>query len=442
MKTLDVKSLLSGIDGTIQTINDHQDQINQLATDLKSFLSIGDAFSGKGADAIRAFYEECHVPFLLFYDQLLVKYRRALNGMKDAYPVVEPEENGFVSQDFLEVDLTTGLNTFKNDTVSMTDNVNEIVNKVSDIVSLPKLNDDDVIKGIDYVHKKITNTIEDLEDFDVNQTKELKEIEEDMTTLINYINEIASMFKGGKISVNTSDLNRFRETESFIKLQEEVNKKDWSNYSISSTPSILVDGYTAFSSIGNSFGTLSEGAALTETAYVVKRHGVRIDVTDQDVRVKNGKYIGIKGKVYHNNYIDSQAKLGNSLEIANRVRPSAAVTSAFKSKLGIAGIAVTAGENVYKNIESNASTSKVVGDAIVDVGLGAVSLAGGAAVVAAVAAGGAIPLLGVAAIGFFASTATAYILEGVKFGKGEKTVSDTIKDGVQSGIKTVAGWFD
>ncbi|MED4403975.1 hypothetical protein ABET41_15040 [Metabacillus fastidiosus] len=32
-------------------------------------------------------------------------------------------------------------------------------------------------------------------------------------------------------------------------------------------------------------------------------------------------------------------------------------------------------------------------------------------------------------------------IEGIKVGKNEKNLSETLKDGVQKGIKTVAGWF-
>lgn len=185
---------------------------------------------------------------------------------------------------------------------------------------------------------------------------------------------------------------------------------------------------------------MSEGVALTETAYLVKRHNVGISKESWGFRVKNGRYIGIKGNTYHNAYINSQLKLGNTPEIATHVKPSAAIKSAFTSKIGIAGIAITAGENAYNNIQSNESTSKVVGDAVVDVGIGAVSLAAGAAIVSAVTLAGA-PILAAAAAGFLLSTAIAYGTEGVKIGKDEKTLSDSLKDGVEKGINTVAGWF-
>ncbi|MFB5283934.1 hypothetical protein [Peribacillus sp. Hz7] len=75
-----------------------------------------------------------------------------------------------------------------------------------------------------------------------------------------------------------------------------------------------------------------------------------------------------------------------------------------------------------------------------DAGLGAVSLAAGAVVVSIAGMFGA-PLVGVAAIGLGASLVTTYLTDGIKIGKDEKNLSDGLKDGVQKGIKTVAGWM-
>lgn len=44
--------------------------------------------------------------------------------------------------------------------------------------------------------------------------------------------------------------------------------------------------------------------------------------------------IGIPGENYHRNYINSQVKRSNNLEVAKYVHPSAAVKNAFKSRLG------------------------------------------------------------------------------------------------------------
>ena len=82
--------------------------------------------------------------------------------------------------------------------------------------------------------------------------------------------------------------------------------------------------------------------------------------------------------------------------------------------------------------------SKIVGDAGVDVGIGAVSLAAGGMATALVVGSLGAPVLvgavaGVIGAGVVSSISNLEI-------KG-KSVSNHIKDGIQSGVKTIAGWF-
>ena len=94
--------------------------------------------------------------------------------------------------------------------------------------------------------------------------------------------------------------------------------------------------------------------------------------------------------------------------------------------------------NAKDNIKDGESVQRIVGDAGVDVGIGAVSLvASGAAAAFMVGTLGA-PVLAGAAAGIGASYAISALAE-VKI--GGKSVTDHVKDGVKSGLKTVAGWF-
>ncbi|MDQ0221244.1 hypothetical protein ELQ35_20890 [Peribacillus cavernae] len=440
MKILDVDSLIAELEVSLKMIDDQQERIKQIASDVKDIYSLDESFQGEGAKAIKSFYQEGHAPFLVAYDHFLAKFRRAVNGINDAYPAVEPEQKGFVRESFLQNDVQNSLKDLKGNTMEMTDEVNALVDKVQDIISLPKIRDDDVLKGINSAQERVEDTIEDLQKFDEEETKELADIENELDILAKYVKDLESMFKSGTMSVSNFNINQLQKTESYQNMQKKMDEIDWTAIPVTSTPSILFDATAPVSSYGNTFGTLAEGVALTETAYKVGRYGVNITRVGDKYIVKNGKYMDIKGKDFHRSYINSQVKAGNNLEIAKHVHPAAAVKDAFKSKLGFLGIGITAGENAYKNIESNASTSRVIGDTAVDVGLGAVSLASGALLVSAAASFGA-PLIGAAVIGFGFSIAASYVIDGIKFGKNEKNLSQGLKDDVQKGIKTVAGWF-
>ena len=342
----------------------------------------------------------------------------------------------------MDGELKEGLQKVKHTTIDLIDDVNTLTVKVDDIVNLPKLRDDNVIIGVEDSQKKIEKTIENLNTFDEEQTKALKEVEEELGLLIAYVKELESKFKSGKVSINSFNSKQLEKMDSYRDMKKEMEKVDWTALSTPFGEHVVFDATAPFASKGATFGTVSEIGALTETAYTVKKRGAGIEKYAGGFKVTNGKYLDMSGEKYPNSYIDSQIKLGNGhkLKIAEYVRPSAAVKSAFMSKLGIAGIALSAGENVVNNVQSNASTAKIVGDAVVDVGIGAATLAAGAVVVSAVVAGG-VPLLGAAVIGFGFSMASTYVLDGIKIGKDEKNLSDSLKDGVQKGIKTVAGWL-
>ncbi|MCY7914852.1 T7SS effector LXG polymorphic toxin, partial [Bacillus haynesii] len=64
MKTLDVQVLHKAIDQTLEQLKQQSDRFAQVQKAVEEIASLNDALKGKGGDAIRAFYKECHTPFL------------------------------------------------------------------------------------------------------------------------------------------------------------------------------------------------------------------------------------------------------------------------------------------------------------------------------------------------------------------------------------------
>jgi len=159
-------------------------------------------------------------------------------------------------------------------------------------------------------------------------------------------------------------------------------------------------------------------------------------------KVQNGQAIGIKGKNYPETWTKSQLKVGNNPKIAEYTRASSAVKGAMKSKLGWAGVAITTGEDLVNNVnDPNVSTEKIVGDAAVDVGLGAATIGVGAVASAFVIGTVGAPVIVGAAAALVVTIGVSELLGGVKWGKDKKSITDMAKDSVESGLKTVAGWF-
>ncbi|WP_307894441.1 T7SS effector LXG polymorphic toxin [Bacillus swezeyi] len=201
MKTLDVHALHQAIDQTLEQLKHQSDEIAKVKKAVEGITSLDDALKGKGGDAIRAFYEECHTPFLRFYESFIEEYQSALKKMKNALNSLEPNHNGYISQAFLEHDLEQGLNAADRTTKHLVSKANATIAKVGHIVDLPDLNDNDFHEQNQKALKEINQTIEKLHAFDREQTNALKTAESDLETMQRYITRLEKMYTGPKIEI-------------------------------------------------------------------------------------------------------------------------------------------------------------------------------------------------------------------------------------------------
>ncbi|KJH58256.1 T7SS effector LXG polymorphic toxin [Bacillus licheniformis] len=201
MKTLDVQALHNAIDQTLEQLKHQSDEFAKVKKAVEGITSLDDALKGKGGDAIRAFYEECHTPFLQFYDTFIEEYSSALKKMKSALNSLEPNQNGFISQSFLEHQLENGLNAADRTTKHLVSKTNATIAKVSHIVDLPDLNDSGFHEQYHKALKEISTTLEKLHAFDREQTNALTMAENDLETMQRYIARLEKMYTGPKIEI-------------------------------------------------------------------------------------------------------------------------------------------------------------------------------------------------------------------------------------------------
>ncbi|MEK4407056.1 LXG domain-containing protein [Sporosarcina sp. FSL K6-6792] len=161
-----------------------------------------DSLKGEGGDAIRAFYAECHLPFLQFFMTFKSNYANVLTQMDSALDSLEPDMNGFIRETFLEGEVEAGLTEISQLTSSLTDEANDIMNQVADIVALPHLNDSDVQEGVRDARRKRDHTIADLYEFDANQTRALMTIENDLKTMETWLSDIEGLFTDGVTAID------------------------------------------------------------------------------------------------------------------------------------------------------------------------------------------------------------------------------------------------
>ncbi|MGQ8968754.1 ribonuclease YeeF family protein [Bacillus subtilis] len=217
MKTLDVHALHEGIQHTIEKLDKQKQQLEKLEKSVEHLAGMKDALKGKGGDAIRTFYEECHKPFLLFFGMFIDEYKKVLKQTQHAISSVESDSHGMIAEAFLSHDARHGVKHAREVTEQLTDAVNRQTSAIGHIVSLPTVNDTFFRMETEQAERLITDTLHKLFQFDGQQTQALETAKSDFQTMKKYIDQLETMYTGPKIEITGY------KSGSILKSQEEEN---------------------------------------------------------------------------------------------------------------------------------------------------------------------------------------------------------------------------
>ncbi|NJI53645.1 ribonuclease YeeF family protein [Bacillus subtilis] len=217
MKTLDVHALHEGIQHTIEKLDKQKQQLEKLEKSVEHLAGMKDALKGKGGDAIRTFYEECHKPFLLFFGMFIDEYKKLLKQTQHAISSVESDSHGMIAEAFLSHDARHGVKHAREVTEQLTDAVNRQTSAIGHIVSLPTVNDTFFRMETEQAERLITDTLHKLFQFDGQQTQALEAAKSDFQTMKKYMDQLETMYTGPKIEITGY------KTGSILKSQEEEN---------------------------------------------------------------------------------------------------------------------------------------------------------------------------------------------------------------------------
>ncbi|MCA0991419.1 T7SS effector LXG polymorphic toxin [Guptibacillus hwajinpoensis] len=201
MKTLEVESFLSGIELTLKQLDSQENDIKKIDSSVMEFVQLEEALKGKGGQAIRSFYQDCHVPFLQFYQSTLNEYKNALHNIKNDLQAFESSSTATIREDFLENDLDHALKKIKTITTDLSNEATSIINSVSDIIMIQTLQDSNVMNHLNSADEKINQTIEQLHQYDRQQVKNLDGVVDRANDASGYVEQISSMFQSNQISV-------------------------------------------------------------------------------------------------------------------------------------------------------------------------------------------------------------------------------------------------
>ncbi|WEZ16990.1 T7SS effector LXG polymorphic toxin [Bacillus safensis] len=203
MKTLDAFALINGIDQTLNALKQQSQQISSLEKQINHIISLDGALKGEAGQAIRAFYTECHIPFLQFFQVVIEEYSAALKNTKQALSALESNEHGYISQAFIEHDLDQGLKKAERTISEIVSEVNHAIGRVGHIVHLPNVDESLFQQNYQKAWLETSRTIGLLHAFDREQTSALHETKSSLQTMKQYIDTLSTMFTSPKIDITS-----------------------------------------------------------------------------------------------------------------------------------------------------------------------------------------------------------------------------------------------
>ncbi|WP_345911009.1 T7SS effector LXG polymorphic toxin [Bacillus altitudinis] len=228
MKTLDVQGLHHTIDQTLTQLIQQSQHIKSLEIQINRIISLDGSLKGEAGEAIRAFYAECHIPFLQFFQVTIREYSAALQKVQKALHSFESNENGFISQSFLEHELDQGLKNAERAVSDIVSDVSSAIGKVSHIIHLLSVDESAFQASYQKAWMNISKTIGTLHAFDREQASALNETKNSIQTMKEYIDTLGTMFTGAKIGITTyqkGSILKDKEDKKISSNLNELNKK-------------------------------------------------------------------------------------------------------------------------------------------------------------------------------------------------------------------------
>ncbi|PTY76186.1 hypothetical protein B5V89_18745, partial [Heyndrickxia sporothermodurans] len=222
-------------------------------------------------------------------------------------------ENGFINEVFLDYNLEYGLKKVESVTSSLTDEGNRIIQKVSDIVHLPKLQDDETMHQIKRAKEKVKTTLHQLHSFDQQATRSLDSVRKDIQTMSRFIEQMDSNLKGNKQIITNFTPQKLMREEAYRSLLGEFVQKG----NMTPIQTIKREAYGNYKSI--KYLVYPDGLIVMEYQKIGKDSNIYYEVvTDIPKEVQDGAKVGIIEPTIDNIlkgiYVGSGEAVGDTIE--------------------------------------------------------------------------------------------------------------------------------
>ncbi|WP_260980331.1 ribonuclease YeeF family protein [Bacillus sp. WP8] len=213
MKILDAPSLLSAVEQRSKVYQELRDEMQHVKKALKSVSGLGDEFTGKGADNIKAFYEDLAL-YTDTYLDFIDMQKAFLDGVKGKLDDETLGGSTFIDEHFLDAQLKQGIQNNKDMVKEQKEALSTIFDDISDLIELNVFSSKEVNEHLDDANKKRKDAIEAVHKIDHELKTEYAKseaIEKHLSTF--YAKMMAATGKGKNAQPMYYDAKAFHETD-------------------------------------------------------------------------------------------------------------------------------------------------------------------------------------------------------------------------------------
>ncbi|MFK3903533.1 ribonuclease YeeF family protein [Bacillus safensis] len=238
MKILDAPSLLSAVEQRSKAYQELRDEMQHVKKALKSVSGLGDEFTGKGADNIKAFYEDLAL-YTDTYLDFIDMQKAFLDGVKGKLDDESLGGSTFIDEHFLDAQLKQGIRNNKDMVKEQKEALSTIFDDISDLIELNVFSSKEVNEHLDDANKKRKEAIDAVHKLDhalKTEYEKSEAIEKHLATF--YAKMMAATGKGKNAQPMYYDAKAFHETDvyknhdkidaqvkAYLKLKKEEKEK-------------------------------------------------------------------------------------------------------------------------------------------------------------------------------------------------------------------------
>lgn len=213
MKILDAPSLLTAVEQRSKAYHELQEEMKLVKKALKGVSGLGDEFTGKGADNIKAFYNDLAL-YTDTYLDFIDMQKAFLDGVKGKLDDESLGGSTFIDEHFLDAQLKQGIQNNKDMVKEQKEALSTIFDDISDLIELQTFSSKEVDEHLDDANKKRKDAIEAIHTLDhvlKTEYEKSEAIEKHLATF--YTKMMAATGKGKNAQPMYYDAKAFHKTD-------------------------------------------------------------------------------------------------------------------------------------------------------------------------------------------------------------------------------------